>query len=151
MKELPILNLPSYKLRIKTIKERTRIFDVVRKKYLSLTLEEWVRQNFIHYLHEEKGYPLGLMGVERQVVYNSLNTRADIVIYNTVGNPIMVVECKAPNIKITQDSFYQIAKYNSKLRVDILIVTNGMRHFCCKMDYQENDHLFLSEIPKYEI
>ena len=91
------------------------------------------------------------MGVERQVLYNGLNTRADIVIYNTLGNPIMVVECKAPNIKITQDSFYQIAKYNSKLRVDILIVTNGMRHFCCKMDYQENDHLFLSEIPKYEI
>ena len=91
------------------------------------------------------------MGVERQVVYNSLNTRADIVVYNRSGSPIIIIECKSPKVKITQDTFYQVSKYNSKLKVDLLIVTNGMDHFCCRMDYKNNNHVFLEEIPKYEL
>lgn len=129
--------------------EKTYIFDVVRKKYLLLTPEEWVRQNFIHYLNKEKKYPLGLMGVEQMVKYNSLKTRADIVMYNTEGKANIIVECKAPDVKITQDTFNQIAKYNSQLKVKYLLVTNGMNHYCCKMDYESNRITFLEEIPSY--
>ena len=131
------------------IEEKTHIFDVVRKKYLVLTPEEWVRQNFIHYLNQEKKYPLGLMGVEQMVKYNSLKTRADIVLYNKEGNPNIIVECKAPKVKITQDTFYQIAKYNLILKVDYLILTNGVKHYCCKMRYVDNNFVFLKEIPNY--
>ena len=148
MKKLPILNLPIYKLKLKEIGEKTHIFDVVRKKYLILTPEEWVRQNFVQYLNIEKNYPIGLMGVEKQVKYNNLITRADIVIYNSDGHANLIVECKAPKVKITQDTFYQIAKYNSQLKVQYLIVTNGIKHYCCEMDYQKNDISFLREIPK---
>ena len=129
--------------------EKTYIFDVVRKKYLLITPEEWVRQNFIHYLNKEKKYPLGLMGVEQMVKYNSLKTRADIVMYNTEGKANIIVECKAPDVKITQDTFNQIAKYNSQLKVKYLLVTNGMNHYCCKMDYESNRITFLEEIPSY--
>ena len=149
MKKLPILSLPIYKLKLKVVQQKTHIFDVVRKKYLLLTPEEWVRQNFIHYLNKEKKYPLGLMGIEKMVKYNSLKSRADIVLYNTEGNPNIIIECKAPEVKITQDTFYQIAKYNSKLKVQYLIVTNGMKHYCCSMDYDTNEITFLEEIPVY--
>ena len=131
------------------VEEKTHIFDDVRKKYLLLTPEEWVRQNFIHYLNKEKKYPLGLMGVEQMVKYNSLKTRADIVIYNLEGKPNVIVECKAPEVKITQDTFNQIAKYNSQLKVKYLIVTNGMKHFCCQMDYENNKIIFLEDVPAY--
>jgi type I site-specific restriction endonuclease len=149
VKELPILSLPIYKLKLKTVEEKIHIFDEVRKKYLLLTPEEWVRQNFIHYLNKEKKYPLGLMGVEQMVKYNSLKTRADIVIYNLEGKPNVIVECKAPEVKITQDTFNQIAKYNSQLKVKYLIVTNGMKHFCCQMDYENNKIIFLEDVPAY--
>ena len=129
--------------------EKTYIFDVVRKKYLLLTPEEWVRQNLIYYLNKEKKYPLGLMGVEQMVKYNSLKTRADIVMYNTEGKANIIVECKAPDVKITQDTFNQIAKYNSQLKVKYLLVTNGINHYCCKMDYEISRITFLEEIPSY--
>ena len=129
--------------------EKTYIFDVVRKKYLLLTNEEWVRQNFIHYLNKEKKYPLGLMGVEQMVKYNSLKTRADIVMYNTEGKANIIVECKAPDVKITQDTFNQIAKYNSQLKVKYLLVTNGINHYCCEMNYEKNEIVFLEEVPTY--
>ena len=89
------------------------------------------------------------MGVEKMVKYNNLKTRADIVLYNTKGEAEMIVECKSPDVKITQDTFYQIAKYNSKLKVEYLIVTNGMKHYCCKMEYDSNEIKFLEEIPSY--
>lgn len=149
MKKLPILSLPIYKLKMKSEGEKTYIFDVVRKKYLLLTPEEWVRQNFIHYLNKEKKYPLGLMGVEQMVKYNSLKTRADIVMYNTEGKANIIVECKAPDVKITQDTFNQIAKYNSQLKVKYLLVTNGINHYCCEMNYEKNEIVFLEEVPTY--
>ena len=150
MKKLPILNLPIYKLKLKILKEKTHIFDEVRKKYLVLNPEEWVRQNFIHYLNKEKNYPLGLMGVEKMIKYNSLKTRSDIIIYNNDGNPNIIVECKSPNVKINQDTFYQIAKYNSQIKVNYLIVTNGIVHYCCQMYYKDNTITFLNEIPDFD-
>ena len=146
---LPQLNLPNAVLKTKLVEGTTQVFDVVRKKYFKLTPEEWVRQNFIHYLNIEKNYPMGLMGVEKMIKYNNLQTRADIILYNKEGNPTMIVECKAPNVKITQDAFNQIAKYNFKLQVPFLVVTNGIQHFCCQMDYEMNKIKFLEGIPTY--
>ena len=146
---MPQLNLPNVILKIKLVKGITQVFDTVRKKYLVLTSEEWVRQHFIHYLNSEKRYPLGLMGVEKTVKYNGQSTRADIILYTNMGKPNMIVECKAPEVKITQDTFDQIAKYNFKLKVNFLVVTNGMQHFCCAIDYENNKINFLKEIPQY--
>ena len=146
---LPQLNLPIVALKTKLVEGTTQVFDQVRKKYLLLTPEEWVRQHFIHYLNQEKNYPLGLMGVEQMVKYNGMQTRADIVLYTTEGKPNMIVECKAPNVKITQDAFNQIAKYNFKLKVKYLVLTNGIQHFCCQIDYETNGIKFLEEIPSY--
>jgi type I site-specific restriction endonuclease len=146
---MPKLNLPNAVLKIKLVEGTMQVFDVVRKRYLVLTAEEWVRQHFIHYLNSKKNYPLGLMGVEKMVKYNEQSTRADIVLYTNEGNPNMIVECKAPQVKITQDSFNQIAKYNFNLRVDFLLVTNGMQHFCCAMDYENKKITFLEEIPQF--
>ena len=143
------LNLPSVDLKTKLVKGTMQVFDVVRKKYVKLTPEEWVRQNFIHYLKNEKGYPFGLMGVEKMVKYNNLKTRADIVFYNHQAKAEMIVECKAPALRITQDVFDQIAKYNFQLKVKYLIVTNGIQHFCCAMHYCQNDIEFLKDIPSY--
>ena len=145
--KFPQLNLPNAVLKTKLVEGTTQVFDVVRKKYFVLTQEEWVRQHFIHFLNAEKKYPLGLMRVEKIIKYNNLRTRADIVLYNTDGKPNMIVECKAPNVKITQDSFNQIAKYNFQFRADLLVVTNGLQHFCCKMDYNKNEIKFVEEIP----
>ena len=146
---LPQLNLPIAALKTKLVEGTTQVFDAVRKKYLVLTPEEWVRQHFIHYLNQEKNYPLGLMEVEKMVKYNGMQTRADIVLYAADGKPNMIVECKAPNVKITQDAFNQIAKYNFKLQVSFLVVTNGIQHFCCQMDYEKNKIIFLNEVPIY--
>ena len=134
---------------MKIVNQTTQIFDEVRKKYLKLTPEEWVRQNFIQYLNKEKKYPMSLMGVEKMVKYNDLKTRADIVLYNTDGKANIIVECKSPDVKITQDTFNQIAKYNSQLKVKYLVVTNGMKHYCCKTHYKTDEIVFLEEIPNY--
>ncbi|WP_321306461.1 type I restriction enzyme HsdR N-terminal domain-containing protein [Marinifilum fragile] len=144
------LNLPTYSFKIKSDLQRKLIFDSIRKKYVVLTPEEWVRQNFIRYLVEEKDYPASLIAVEKKVDVNLLPQRSDIVLYNHNANPIMIVECKASKIKITQDVFNQIARYNMKLRVPFLVVTNGLRHFCCYMDYEKKSFKFLEDIPNYQ-
>ena len=147
--DLPKLNLPNVVLKTKLVEATTQVFDVVRKKYFKLTAEEWVRQHFIHYLNKDKNYPFGLMGVEQMIKYNNLKTRADIVLYNVEGIPNMIVECKAPSMKITQDTFDQIARYNFKLKVKYLVVTNGLQNFCCEMDYEKNQILFLKGVPVF--
>ncbi|MDQ3191713.1 MAG: type I restriction enzyme HsdR N-terminal domain-containing protein [Bacteroidota bacterium] len=129
--------------------QRTQIFDKIRKKYVVLTPEEWVRQHFINFLFTQKNYPLSLMKIEKGLKYNNLARRTDIVIYNNKGLPTLIVECKAPGIKINAGVFEQIARYNMQLRVDLLIVTNGMDHYCCFMDYQTNSFTFIKEIPCY--
>ena len=147
--DFPKLNLPNILLKTKLVDGNTQVFDVVRKRYFNLTSEEWVRQHFIGYLNRNRNYPLSLMGVEKMIKYNSLKTRADIVLYNSEGKANMIVECKSPNIKITQDTFDQIARYNFNLKVKYLVVTNGLQHFCCAMDYDNDEINFLESIPNF--
>ena len=147
--KMPQLNLPKVALKIKSVEGTIQVFGQVRKKYFVLTPEEWVRQHFIYYLNKEKNYPMGLMEVEKMIKYNSMQTRADIVLYNKEGKSNMIVECKAPEVKITQDTFNQIAKYNFQLKVDFLVVTNGIKHYCCQMDYEKNEITFLDDIPVF--
>lgn len=147
---MPLLNLPKSALKIKTAEGTTQVFDVVRNKFVILTQEEWVRQHFVHYLHSNKKYPFGLMGVEKKIQYNTLKTRADIILYNTNGKPIMIVECKAPDVIITQDTFFQLLRYNYSLSVKYLIMTNGLQHICCQMDYTNHNIIYLDDIPPFE-
>jgi hypothetical protein len=143
------LNLPNANLKIKLVKGTMQVFDQVRKKYVKLTPEEWVRQNFIYYLNSYKGYPLGLMQLEKIINYNGMSKRADIVLNSSEGAAKIIVECKAPNIAISQSAFDQISRYNYNIHVDYLIVTNGIKHFCCKVNYEENNYSFVKEIPNY--
>lgn len=143
------LNLPIYSIKLKKDWNKTLVFDPIRKKYIVLTPEEWVRQNFIQFLIEEKNYPASLMAIEMGIDLLNTKKRCDIVLYNTEGLPHMIVECKAPSIKISQDTFDQIARYNMTLKTNLLVVTNGLRHFVCMMDYQNQRYHFLKEIPNY--
>ncbi|WP_457619290.1 type I restriction enzyme HsdR N-terminal domain-containing protein [Lutibacter sp.] len=144
-----LLNLPTYKFKIKNTKNKYTIFDIVRKKYVSLTPEEWVRQHLIHYLVEEKKYPVSLIAIEKQLTINNLTKRTDILVFNSEGTPEIIVECKAPSIKITQRTFDQIARYNLKLNANYLIVSNGLKHYYCKMDLLKKEYVFLDTIPNY--
>lgn len=143
------LNLPEYRFRIYQRENRTCIFDPLRKKDLVLTPEEWVRQNFVQYLVREKKYPQSLTKLEMYFTVNKQPRRSDIVVFKRDGKPRLLVECKAPNVKVDQKVFDQIVRYNMALKADILIVTNGMQHFCCRMDYKENTYHFLKDIPDY--
>lgn len=144
------LNLPETKLKILKENNKLKIFDIIRKKYVAFTPEEQVRQEFIHYLINEKQYPKGLFSVEKQLKVFDTEKRADIVLYDTSGKPLVIVECKAPEVSITQKTFDQIARYNMTFKADYLIVTNGLKHYCCKPDYQNNTYEFLKEIPTYD-
>ncbi|MCP4882997.1 MAG: type I restriction enzyme HsdR N-terminal domain-containing protein [Flavobacteriales bacterium] len=143
------LNLPKYSFRIKNKENKLYIFDKIRKKDLVLTEEEWVRQNFISYLHVEKKYPLSLIAVEKQCKVNNTIKRTDILVFNKTGSPHIIVECKAPQVKINQDTFDQIARYNMELNADFLILTNGLEHYYCQMDHDAMRYHFLKEIPNY--
>ncbi len=143
------LNLPSYSFRLKSSENKTLIFDIVRKKYVILTPEEWVRQHVLHFLIEEKKYPISLIAVEKQLKVNTLNKRTDIIVFNTQGAPEILIECKAPSVAISQNSFDQIARYNLTLQSNYLMVTNGLEHFYCQMDLENETYLFLKELPNY--
>jgi len=143
------LNLPTYSFNIKLIEQRKYIFDFIRKKFVILTPEEWVRQNFLRYLVEEKKYPASLIAVEKEFKLNNLSKRSDAVVYNKTGNPFLILEFKAPEVKIDQKVFDQIARYNMKLNVKYLIVSNGMQHYICQIDYGNNGYIFLKEVPEY--
>lgn len=143
------LNLPSHQFKIKNSENKQLIFDIIRKKYVVLTPEEWVRQNFVQYLIKEKKYPISLISVEKQLVINNLKKRFDILIFNTSGVPDIIVECKAPSIKITQDTFDQTARYNMKLKATFLIVTNGLIHYFCKFDTENKQYQFLKDIKPF--
>jgi len=145
------LNLPQYNFRLrKNADGKTEIFDAIRKRFYVLTPEEWVRQNFIQYLIREKEFPASLMSIEKGLKLNGMQKRADIVQYNKSGNPVLIVECKAPEIKLKQDTFDQAARYNMTLQVDYLIITNGLEHYACKMNYQEHKIQFLKAIPNFK-
>jgi hypothetical protein len=146
---MTILNLPTYSFKIKSKENKLYIFDILRKKYVFLTPEEWVRQNFIQFLIIDKKYPKSLIAIEKQLKINNLIKRTDILVFDKNGKPNIIVECKSPKIKITQDTFDQIARYNLKLTAKYLIVTNGLQHFYCKMDQQLMKYDFLQKIPDY--
>jgi hypothetical protein len=144
------LNLPAYQFKFQNKEDRVELFDVVRKKFVALTPEEWVRQHFIQYLINQKGFPPSLMQLEKPLNYNQLDKRSDIVVYDKTAQPMVLVECKSPQVAITQDTFDQIARYNFSLKVRYLIVTNGINHFCCQMNYETSSYSFIEQIPLYK-
>jgi|TARA_B110000003_G_scaffold43039_1_gene40487 hypothetical protein len=143
------LNFPSYKFRIKNSENNTHIFDVIRKKFVVLQPEEWVRQHCIQFLINEKNFPVSLINVEKVVQINGLNKRYDIVVYNSDGSIYLIVECKAPRVKISQSAFDQIARYNLALKASCLMVTNGLNHYFCTMDHNLGIYNFFKELPSY--
>ncbi len=141
------LNLPRYEAKIRNNNDKTQIFDNQRKCYVALTPEEWVRQHFVHYLIEHKGYPAPLTANEVGISLNGMSRRCDTVVYDKQLRPRIIVEYKAPTVRIDEKVFAQIARYNLVLKVDYLIVSNGLQHYCCKMDYENNSYVFLKDIP----
>lgn len=143
------LNFPPADLRIRIQNNKSEIFDPLRKRFVALTDEEWVRQNLINYLAAYKKVPLHMMASERGLFVNKLPKRFDVVVYSYKGNPVMIVECKAPHIKLNEDVFYQAARYNLTLQVNYLLITNGFEHHCALVEYQSGNIKFLDDIPEY--
>jgi len=150
MQELMKLDFPEYKFRVRKAARGMEIFDIIRKRFVALTPEEWVRQHAIHFLNKERQIPLGRMNVEVALEASGLSRRADIVVFDNFGKSAAIVECKAPNVKITQDTFDQIARYNMALKASYLIVTNGLTHFCCYIDIEKQSYYFVEIIPDYQ-
>ncbi len=145
------LNFPSYGFRFKNRENKTLIFDEIRKKFVVLSPEEWVRQNCVRFLLTEKKFPKSLINVEKQLHVNDLKKRYDIVVFRPDGRIFLVVECKSFDLEIKQETFDQIARYNLALNSEFLMVTNGIRHYVCMMDFDEKTYRFLREIPNFEL
>ena len=144
------LNFPNYSFRFKNSENKIAAFDEIRKKFVILTPEEWVRFHTVQFLMNEKHFPKSLINVEKQLNLGKLIKRYDVVVYNPNGAIHLIVECKAPSIKITQSTFDQIARYNMSLNAEYLMVTNGLDHFYCRLDYELEKYQFLKEIPQFE-
>lgn len=144
-----LLNLPKYETKICERDGKLQIFDPLRKCHVALTPEEWVRQHFVNFLIESRGFPAALMANEVAITVNGMKRRCDTVVYDKQLQPRVIVEYKAPTVKITKEVFAQISRYNLTLKVDYLIVSNGLQHYCCRMDYPNNSYSFLQEIPEY--
>lgn len=146
-----LLNLPVSDLRVTKRDDKPVVFDIIRRRYVVITPEEWVRQHFVHFLLNHKGYPQALMANEVQVILNGTKKRCDTVLYRQDLTARMIIEYKAPDIEITQAVFEQITRYNMVLKVNYLVVSNGMQHYCCRMDYKNNRYTFLKDIPDYHL
>jgi hypothetical protein len=146
---LPTLNFPAYEFRIREENGGLKIFDLARKKYVALTPEEWVRQHLIYYL-KEKGYPIGLMMVEKEFKYNKLSKRCDIVVCDRTGAPLLMAECKSADVEITQGVFDQALRYNLIMDVQLMILSNGINHFCFQLDKANKTYVALTEIPEWK-
>ncbi len=149
--QLPRLNFPDYAFRFQKKNDKLYILDIVRKKYVRLTPEEWVRQHSLHYLIETMEYPPGLISVEYSLKINQMEKRADILCFRPANKPWLLVECKAPHVAINEKTFAQIIRYNMQLNVDYLMLTNGKKHIYCALDYRDNSYRFLRELPDYRI
>ena len=145
------LNFPQYTFRFKNSENKMAAFDEIRKKFIILTPEEWVRLHTVQYLISEKNYPKSLINVEKQLKVGKRIKRYDIVTFNSAGDIHIIVECKAPSVKITQETFDQIARYNMSLKANYLMVTNGLDHFFCQLDYELEKYVFLQTLPAYQI
>ena len=143
------LNFQLYNFRFKNNENKLSIFDEIRKKFIILTPEEWVRQHVVQFLLEEKKYPKPLINVEKVLKVNGLRKRYDVVVFNSDGSIFILIECKAPQIKITQTTFDQIARYNMTMKAQFLMVTNGLNHYFCKMDFENEKYVFLENLPNY--
>ncbi len=143
------LNLPTYSFNIKSLDQGDQIFDVSRKKWVALTPEEWVRQNLLHYMTSVLDYPVGLVAIEMSIRINGLNRRCDMVVFNRRGIPVMLVECKAPDVKLDQKVFNQVAHYNWNFQVPFLFISNGLKHLCASLNKDKAAYLFLEELPNY--
>ncbi|MCD8293190.1 MAG: type I restriction enzyme HsdR N-terminal domain-containing protein [Prevotellaceae bacterium] len=144
------LNLPPYEAKIRRRDRKERIFDDIRRRFVALTPEEWVRQHFVHFLVMEKGYPKALLANEVRLALNGTFKRCDTLLYRPDFTPRMVIEYKAPDVEITQEVFDQITRYNHALHADYLTVSNGLRHYCCHIDYTAGTYTFLPDIPSYD-
>jgi len=148
--EITPLNLPPYAYKLQQVNGRLKIFDELRRRFVALTPEEWVRQHFVNYLISVKGYPKGLLGNEIELRIGEKRLRCDTLLYDRSMHPKMIVEYKAPQIELTSRVFDQITAYNLLLHVDYLVVSNGLRHYCCQMDYSAGTYRFLPDIPNME-
>lgn len=144
------LNLPKFQFKVKETEKGRAIWDEFRKKYVILTPEEWVRQHFLKFLNVHLGYPKSLLKTEFEIRYNKLKKRPDIVAYDNQGHPLIVVECKAPEVKISNDTFQQAAIYNQTLKARYLVITNGLDHFCCEQELKTGTFQFIEKIPVYQ-
>ena len=144
------LNFPYFKFRLRSENSRQEIFDPVRHKFVALSPEEWVRQHLIAYLIEIKGYPVSMIGVEKQLMLNKLPKRFDLVIFTRNANPFLLVECKAPGVEITENTFDQAARYNMLLHAEYFLITNGLEHYTCRIDYELKQYIFVEEIPHFD-
>ena len=144
------LNLPPVPLKIQKQNGKTLILDVIRKKYVFLTPEEWVRQHLVHYLINELGYPKGLIRIESGVKYNERAKRSDVVVYDTNGAPNLLVECKAPSVKLTQAALDQVSVYNKSIQAKQIVVTNGLQHIAFEIDFETNQFVRLEGIKAYK-
>ncbi|MBQ4173497.1 MAG: type I restriction enzyme HsdR N-terminal domain-containing protein [Prevotella sp.] len=144
------LNLPSYPIKLAGTRQKPSIFDILRRKYVALTPEEWVRQHFVHFLIEHKGYPSSLLANEVSLKIGEKSLRADTVLYDRNLQPRMIIEYKAPSIPLTTHVLNQVGNYNRLLHVDYVIISNGLQHYCCKMDYASQRFVLLEDIPHYQ-
>ena len=144
------INLPPYDIKLREKDGHRQIFDFLRRRYVTLTPEEWVRQHFTHWLVEHKGYPKGLLGNEIALKCGDKTLRCDSILYNKDAQPQMIIEYKAPTVPLTQRVFNQISVYNLLLHVDYLVVSNGLQHYCCRMDYERQTFAFMQDIPDYD-
>ena len=144
------LNLPTYHFKYRKEGGMVKVLDVYRKRFVALTPEEEVRQRFASYLVEEKGFPAALVMTEYSLKLNTMSRRCDILVHKPAGSPAVLVECKAPEVKISQAVFDQVARYNQVFKVKYLMVTNGLKHFCCEIDFEHGKVGFLKDIPSYK-
>jgi hypothetical protein len=144
------LNLPTFDYKVKKADGKVWIFDIIRKKYVVLTSEEWVRQHFIHYIISELQYPKALIKVEGGLTYNQLAKRSDIVVFDRQGQPWMVIECKAPELKLSETTLHQASAYNASLRAKYLTVSNGLMHLCASTDWTEGKTILLEALPRFQ-
>lgn len=145
------LNLPSCNLKLKQNGEKVEVFDIIRKKFLLLTDEEWVRQHFVHFLIDHLNYPKALISLESGLRYNQLAKRTDIVVYGRDGEAFMLIECKSTLIKLSQEVFYQAACYNMVIKANYMVATNGLVHYCCRIDHTTKSAVFVDKLPPYSI
>lgn len=143
------LNFPSYEFEMREEGDQTLILDTLRQRWLHMLPEEWVRQHMVQYLIQEKKAPVGLIGIEKGFQFQGMQRRADIIVHDRKGSPVLMVECKAPTVKIDQAVFDQIARYNMVIHARYLFVTNGLQHYCYTIDGDKKEYVFLKELPAY--